>query len=458
MRRVYCLLIVFATALALFFHQGRSWNVDSRLLTVYAIVEHGSLRADAWKGETGDYATINGHTYSDKAPLSSFLVAPFYWGWRVHEHFRPQSYRDHEAANHLAIVVASAIPFALFAALVFARVRRRARTPRAAVWIALMAVCGTCLLNYGGFFLGHMMAAMLFIAAYRLAVDRERSFLFAGFLGSCAVLTEYTLVLTQVIVCAYLLLGPDRWRRFGLYVGGAVPGAIGMFVYNRIVTGKFTDFPYSHVPDSWAPMQTAFGLRLPDPSAAWELLFGQYRGLAFYAPTLLLFLPLIALRFDGPRRRRNLVLFLSTAYVVLISSYFKWDGGWCTGPRHLAPIIALGTYEGAGALAAIRRGRVMFTLLAVWGALVAVCASATDCIPPETWKAPAFEVFFPRVLHGDLNDHVLLFEWGLRRASYMVGLWFVLFVVFAAVLSVAYRRLGIPKTSAIVRATSAPTG
>ena len=440
MVRFYFLLLLFTTLLALFFHQGRSWNVDSRLLTVYALVEQQTLRADGWKGETGDYATVDGHVFSDKAPLTSFLVVPFYWAWRTYEHHKPQSHQDREAGNHFGVVVACAIPFAVFAALVFARVRRRA-SPKGAVWLALTAVCGTCLLNYAGFFLGHMLAATLFIAAYALAVDREKHFALAGFLGSLAVLTEYTLLLTQVIVCVYLALGPKRVRRTGLYVIGALPGAVLMFVYNRAITGKFTDFPYSHVPDTWAPMKTAFGLRLPSPDAAWELMFGQFRGLAFYAPTLLVFVPVIALAFDGSGRRKKLALGLSAGYIVLISSYFKWDGGWCTGPRHLAPIIALLTYEGAGAFAKLRRGRVVFTLLACWGAFVTVCASATDCIPPESWKEPAFEVFFPRAWRGEINDHALLFEWGLHRERYFIPLWFVTFAVFAWLLAAFHARL-----------------
>jgi hypothetical protein len=441
MVRFYFLLLIFCTFLALFFHQGRSWNVDSRLLTVYAVVEEHTLRADRWKGETGDYATVDGHVFSDKAPLTSFAVVPFYAAWRAYEHHTPQNFRDHEAANHFGIVVCCAIPFAIFAALVFSRVRRRARSPSAAVWITLAATCGTCLLNYGGFFVGHMLAATFFIAAYALAVDREKHFVLAGFLGSCAVLTEYTLVLTQVIVSLYLLLGRDRWRRFGLYVGGAIPGALAMFAYNRVITKHFADFPYSHVSGAWEPMKTAFGIRFPSPDAGWELLFGQYRGLAFYAPTLLLFLPLIVLRFDGPRRRRNLVITITCVYTLLISSYFKWDGGWCTGPRHLAPIMALATYEGAGAFAKLRRGRVVFALLAFWGALVSVCASATDCIPSESFQHPAFEVFFPRAWKGDLNDHSLLFEWGVHRATYFVGVWFALFVVFACLLALLYGRI-----------------
>jgi hypothetical protein len=129
------------------------------------------------------------------------------------------------------------------------------------------------------------------------------------------------------------------------------------------------------------------------------------------------------------------------AYVLLIASYFKWDGGWCTGPRHLAPVIALGTYEGAGALAKLRRGRVTFALLALWGCLVCVCASATDSIPAESFKAPAFEVFFPRAWRGDINTHALLVEWGLPRGRYLIGVWFFAFAVFAWILAVVYRRV-----------------
>lgn len=441
MARFYVLFIAFATALAIFFHQGRSWNVDSRLLTVYALVEQGTLQADKWKSETGDYATVGGHVFSDKAPLSSFLVAPFYWVWRAFEHHRPQSGLDREAGNHLGVVFASAVPFAVFAALVFSRVRRSFARTGGAVWLALLAACGSCLLSYGGIFFGHMLAATFFLAAYALAVDREKHFVLAGFLGSCAVLTEYTLLVTQVLVCGYLLLGPNRARRFCLYAGGALPGAIAMFVYNRAITGKFSDFPYSHVSDTWAPMKTAFGIRWPNPEAIWELVFGQYRGLAFYAPTLLLFIPLIALHFDGPRRRRNLALLLMTVYVLFIASYFKWDGGWCTGPRHLAPVIALGTYEGAGALARLRRGRLAFTLLALWGCLISVCASATDSIPAESFKAPAFEIFFPRAWKGDTNSHALLVEWGMHPGRYLIVLWLALFVAFAWTLEVVYRRV-----------------
>jgi hypothetical protein len=256
----------------------------------------------------------------------------------------------------------------------------------------------------------------------------------AGFLGGCAVLTEYPLVLTQFLVVLYLLTGPDRWNRAIRYCLGALPLAIAMFAYNKAITGKFLDFPYNHVGEMWSAMHTAFGLRLPSGEALLELMFGQYRGLAAYCTALLVCVPWIWNFFDGPRRRRNLVVVLMGSYLLLISSYFKWDGGWATGPRHLMPLVALGIYEGLGALTSRKQGYFWFLLFSTWGMVVSVVASATDPLPGEDHQHPIFEVFFPKLLHGEIADHSLPHEWGLPNGAYLVPLWGLCFLLLIGVL------------------------
>ena len=71
------------TALAFVFHGGVSPNPLSRVMTVLAVVERGTLSADPWAKLTADHAIVDGHIYSDKAPLSSFVVIPFYWVWHL---------------------------------------------------------------------------------------------------------------------------------------------------------------------------------------------------------------------------------------------------------------------------------------------------------------------------------------------------------------------------------------
>jgi hypothetical protein len=266
------------------------------------------------------------------------------------------------------------------------------------------------------------------LGAYILACEREHRFVLAGFLGGCSVVTEYPLVIAQAAIVVFLLTGPDRWQRSLRYVAGALPMAFLMFLYNKAITGRWTDFPYSHVNASWEPMRLAFGIRAPDPLAMWELAFGQYRGLAFYASILIVLLPALVKGFAGPPRRRLLVLGLLGTYFLFVSAYFKWDGGWCTGPRHLVPVLVLTIYEGVAALAHQKRGWILFALLAFWGIALSISAAATSSIPPESNQHPAFEVFFPRVWSGDLTSHNLGVELGLKNGRYLLFVWAALFL------------------------------
>ena len=224
-------------------------------------------------------------------------------------------------------------------------------------------------------------------------------------------LSEYPLAVTQVIVVVFLLTGPDRWRRTMAYGLGALPMALLMVAYNKAITGAWLDFPYSHVPAMWVAMRTGFGMRLPDPSAMWELSFGQYRGLALYAPILLAGVPaLVAHFFSGPNRRRSLVLVLLAAYLVLIELVLQVGRRLCLGPRHLTPFIILVAYEGRRRWPTWKRWRWSYIALAMCGALISVLAAATNPLPGESAQAPLFQEFIPKFARGELTSHNLLVE------------------------------------------------
>jgi len=53
-------------------------NVNSRLDMVVALVDDGGFQIDKYVANTVDYATVNGHFYSDKAPGVALLGAPIY--------------------------------------------------------------------------------------------------------------------------------------------------------------------------------------------------------------------------------------------------------------------------------------------------------------------------------------------------------------------------------------------
>jgi hypothetical protein len=436
-----CLLLV------MFFHQGASANPMSRLLTVFALVDDGRLRADRWGNETIDKAIIDGHVYSDKAPLSSFLVLPFYAAWRACHRKADSSVYECVGA-HLGDFVAAAVPFALFAVLVYGRAASRLGAP-AALRVAWASAFSTCLFNYGNIYYGHMLAALLFLAAYLLAADHGRCAL-AGFLGGCSVDTEYPLALANVILAAWLFGRRGRtWRHAAAYVAGAIVPGVAMLAYNVWVTGRPFDFPYSHVSDTWKPMRTAFGIRGPSSEAAWELVFGQYRGLLFYAPTLAVLAPLALRRPPAhevaERRRWGFIVMFTLSQFIFVCSYFKWDGGWCTGPRHLAPLIAILIYEGVGRLADTwPRRRLAFYATALLGIFVNAMAAATNPIPAESEIHPMFSVFLPALYSGKINDHNLAVECHLPNGSWLFGAWMLLFAAFGVLLTLV-GRLALPR-------------
>ena len=194
------------------------------MLGVLALVENHGLRADEWRDITIDRAIVNGHFYSDKAPLSTFLVAPFFFVWRAMVR-RPLERADMDTRlRTLGDVVAAAIPFAAFVALLQ---RRAAKWMRGsdAVWIALLAAFGTVAFPYAGMYLGHVLAGALFVFAYHFATsDRERDAYLAGVLAGLTVLAEYPMAISVAILGVYLAL---RHPKLALrYAIGGLPCAV----------------------------------------------------------------------------------------------------------------------------------------------------------------------------------------------------------------------------------------
>src|SRR5688572_33480793 len=71
LRLFFLLLLTYAQ-----FFQNASWGSASRFDLARALAEQGTIRIDAYHANTGDKAILDGHTYTDKAPLPSFLAVP----------------------------------------------------------------------------------------------------------------------------------------------------------------------------------------------------------------------------------------------------------------------------------------------------------------------------------------------------------------------------------------------
>lgn len=455
MRRFAALFAAAAVLLVLFFHQEESPNPFSRLITTYALVEEHHLQADTWGPQAYDKAVIDGHTYTEKAPLSSFVVLPFYALMRAFEH-GPQTAWDRAQAVHLANVVGAAAPFAIFLLLLLARARREGLGPAQATLVALLAGFGTFLFNYGGAFFGHMLAAAFLVGGWVLAVDRQERFVLAGFLGGCAVLTEYPVLLLQLVVLAALLTGPEPIERTKRYVLGALGPAVALVAWNVAITGHPLDFPYFHLPPYFHDTAHASGWIAPNVTVLWELTFGQFRGAFFYAPALLVLVPLLGYG-SADRRRRNAVLAAGAMALLFFACYAYWDGGWCTGPRHLVPAVALLLYEGVGVLARHPRFLKPFWAASALGVGVNLLAVATNPCPTDQAKYPLEQIWIPRLRHDQTADAILV-DLGMRRGAYMVWIWLALALVLGAGLALLARKMLAPQPEKDAKRGREPAG
>src|SRR5258708_8126897 len=95
-RRPETALFVLALGVYAYFFQAGGWNQNVRFDLTRAIVEQHTLVLDDYIVNTGDYAFVDRHYYSDAAPGLSMLAVPVYAsvhplagghrvrGWLVH--------------------------------------------------------------------------------------------------------------------------------------------------------------------------------------------------------------------------------------------------------------------------------------------------------------------------------------------------------------------------------------
>src|SRR5258706_3885909 len=81
--RQLTLFAILLACYAYFFPRWADWNQNSRFDLVVALVNDHTLTIDRYVENTGDYATVGGHIYSDKAPGTALLGVPIFAAFRA---------------------------------------------------------------------------------------------------------------------------------------------------------------------------------------------------------------------------------------------------------------------------------------------------------------------------------------------------------------------------------------
>ena len=378
--------------------RGHNANTLSRAAMVAALVERHSLKIDAYHALTDDKALVDGHYYSEKAPLPALVVVPFWWlADRLHLIERGDHGLLTDDLLALGGFLCGSVPFALIITLTWLRVRERP-TALPGAWMVLLPFFGSFMFVYSGSFHGHLLAALCLLHAW----DRRRKGhdMLSGLLAGAAVLSEYSLFVFPLTWVVQDLV-QRRWGALRALTLGGAPMVLLLMAMNAVVTGSPFTLPYSHVA-SHVDNSGVFGMSVPSLEALWGLLFSFYRGLFTHAPVALLCMAAFFMRpaLRQPRTWPGHPLIIPAVLLILMmSSHSMWWGGWAFGPRHLSTLAVLILAGGLPLVPNTLWARWTSTVLCAWGLIYALAAKGTTgySLPTQVHN-PFTEMIWPGVL------------------------------------------------------------
>lgn len=427
-----------------------AWNQNSRLALTRAMVEHGVVHIDAYHETTGDKSFRDDHFYSDKAPGASLLALPayaiFYGAKRLTGGQLPEvsvntldpfeafagrapdpdaleagdrlAYnRAYRAALYICSLATTGLATVLGVAAVYLlALRQGGGRRRNAVLVALTYGIGTLALPYGTVLYGHGLCASFLIVGFAWVVlsdpsDRGKTVpIGAGLSLGFAVLCEYPAAIPAVLV-AGLALRLRGLRFASLVCAGGIPLAAVLAAYHTVAFGDplKTGYDFVYLPEFAEGMKRAYGLGAPRASAVVQLLFGNYRGLFYLCPVLLLAVWGLARDMGRARTQTDperipfpatvVAAIVVAYYVALNGGYYMWDGGAAFGPRHLVPALPFLALGLGPALRAFPRAYVILATFSVFNMVVGATAS------PEAPRHgdPVWSYAVPRILNGELD-------------------------------------------------------
>ncbi len=405
-----------------------SWELNPnnavRMFAAISLVEDGDATIDEFAPLTIDKATFGGHAYLDKAPGMTLMAMPAVAavnassGWRSADvgmaPGAPDMAHFLRARQWAAVAIGPALLTALAAVLLYDIGWGLTGRAGAALFGALGYALGSPIWGWSGTLLGHATVAAMYVVAVWsfLRPPRWSTALTGGAALGWAVVVEYQAALAGSVIALCAVAGwwrqPGGPRAIAAAAIGGIVALLPLAAYNMVAFGTPFRVGYSGVVGFEGMNQGLFGLTWPRPMVLLEILLGDRRGLFWFAPVLLM-APLGLAALSDKRRSRGLAIVATVAAAVVLlinASYFYWDGGNSTGPRHAMPAVALLAIGLAPWWASLRSSLARVAGAALLGlsiAINAVIAAADVFAPPEVphpfWRYVVERRFLP----GDLT-------------------------------------------------------
>lgn len=341
-------------------------NNATRLFAAISLVEAGDATIDEFEALTSDKARFGGHYYMDKAPGMTLMALPAVWlanaltGDRSANHAAdfasPGLPRFLRLRLRLAVALGPALLTALAAVLLLDLATGITGNARAGLVAALGYALGSPVWGWSTTLFGHApVAALLLIATWAVwrgtAGAREnlrwRYPLLAGAALGWAVVIEFPAACGGLAIALWALWRmrdmplPARARLIGLATLAGLAALVPLALYNAHAFGSPFTLGYQGVVGFEGMERGLFGLTYPHIEVLAQIIAGPDRGLIWVAPVLAL--GAVGLRHLTRAPATRDLGWLAAALVALVllynASYFYWDGGHSTGPRHAIPAL-----------------------------------------------------------------------------------------------------------------------
>ncbi len=434
------IFLILLACYAYFLPRWADWNQNSRFDLVRAVVEKGTLAIDDYAANTGDYATVNGHIYSDKAPGLSFAAIPIYSVANRLMHIpavdeviqrlasnpafadtlNPEGsglLRDKvHAALGLTIVTFFLVmlPSALLGPLFYAFLGHLGFSRPVRVATPLIYGLTTIAFPYSGVFYAHQFTAVLLFGAFYLAfLMRHRrlglgAMPVVGFLLAYSVISEYPAALIAGAIAIYMLIAVSDRHGALMAVLAGFPPLLMLGLYNTAIFGTPFKLGYEYS-TLWAETHSVgfLSLSLPTLEALWGITFDSYRGLYFLSPVLLLTWPGLFYFWKAREWRAESIVcgWAVVSFTLFNASSVMWQGGYSIGPRYLVPMLPFAAVAlGFGLAAAFRRrwSWALVLILALWSFGVVWVETISGQAFPDYTPNPLINYSIPRFIAGDI--------------------------------------------------------
>jgi hypothetical protein len=226
---------------------------------------------------------------------------------------------------------------------------------------------GTTAFLYSDWFFSHQITAVLLFSSFLLIYlhvrdkpPNPRTLLMtglAGLLAGYAVICEFPTAVIALLIGIYLIVVTRSRVRSGLaFAVGMVPPAALAIVYNVAAFGAPLATGYMHVHSEYYHSNIhggiggitnplSYGIQFPTWMTLWQITLGTYRGLFYFCPVLLLFVPGVVAMWKRRDLRAELWLCLAIVIVYTLVDASRgidqngWSGGASVTSRHLVPMI-----------------------------------------------------------------------------------------------------------------------